>query len=370
MIDAALADTILEVDLAALAGNWRTLKARAAPARCAAVVKADGYGLGAAEVGGALAAAGCDTFFVAHAGEAVALRANLLAASIFVLHGPPAGAERELLRHRLTPVLSSAGQIAAWADLARAEGRRLPAAIHIDTGMNRLGLSAGDVSALADNPARLAGIDLVLVMSHLACAEESEHPLNATQRQRFAALEARLPKAPRSLANSAGIALGADYHRDMARPGVALYGVEPNPGAPLGVRPVVGLRARILQVRRVDRGESVGYGATHFFAGPGRVATIALGYADGFLRSLSNHGYAFVDDVRVPVIGRVSMDLVTLDVSAVSDTRAQPGAWVELIGPRATLAELSRQAGTIDYEILTRLGRRFHRVYTGGGRPA
>jgi alanine racemase len=366
VIDAALAGATLEVDLAALAGNWRTLKAHAAPARCAAVVKADGYGLGAAEVGLALAAAGCDSFFVAHASEAIQLRAHLAAPSIFVLHGPPAGAEKELPRHRLTPVLCSPGQIAAWGALARAEGRRLPAALHVDTGMNRLGLATGEVEALIDDPARLDGIDLVLVMSHLACAEEPRHPLNAIQRQRFAALEARLPKAPRSLANSGGIALGGAFHRDMVRPGIALYGVEPCPSAVLGMKPVVRLSARILQVRGVDRGDSVGYGATHFFASPGRVATIAVGYADGFLRSLSNRGYAYIDDVRIPVIGRVSMDLVTLDVSAVPNARAQPGAAVELIGPKVTLTEFSRLAGTIEYEILTRLGRRFHRVYTGG----
>lgn len=370
MTGAALASTTLTVDLAALADNWRLLKARAAPARCAAVVKADGYGLGASEVAGALAAAGCDTFFVAHASEAVELRARLPAPAIFVLHGPPEGAEKELLRHRLTPVLSGPGHVAAWTSLARSEGRRLPAALHIDTGMNRLGFSAKETEALIADPAQLDAIDLVLVMSHLACSEERRNPMNAVQLRRFAAIESRLPKAPRSLANSGGIALGGGYHRDLVRPGIALYGVEPGPETGLGVKPVMRLDARILQVRGVDRGESVGYGATHFFAGPGRVATIAVGYADGFLRTLSNRGHAYIDDVRVPVIGRVSMDLVTLDVSAVPNARAQPGASVELIGPHVSLTELSRLAGTIEYEILTRLGRRFERVYTGGGGAA
>ncbi|MEK9970190.1 MAG: alanine racemase, partial [Ferrovibrio sp.] len=319
---------ILTIDLDALVANWRRLGAMAPQAECGAVVKADGYGLGAAEVGRALQRAGCRRFFVAHSEEALALRQALPDAgtAIHILHGPTAGGEAELAAANLTPVLSTPAQIAAWSATAKKLGRRLPAALHIDTGMNRLGLSDAEADAVAADPTRLAGIDLAFVMSHLACSDEPDHALNRHQADRFAAWRQRFPNLKGSLANSAGIFLGPDFHHDILRPGIALYGANPlDPSA--GPRretsrmaEVVHLQGKILQVRSVDRGMTVGYGAGYIVEKPTQIATVAVGYADGFSRALSGRGSAIIKGrqghVRVPIAGRVSMDLITLDVSA------------------------------------------------------
>ncbi len=364
---AARAGAILTIDLDAVADNYRRLCAELGAAACAAVVKADAYGLGMARVAPALARAGARTFFVAQLEEATALRAMFpVEVEIFVLNGLGAGPVAEFQAGRVHPVLNSLGEIDAWAAAARAAGRALPAAVHIDTGINRLGLPDDELEALAADRGRLAGIDLRYLLSHLACADRPEHPLNAEQLRRFRAARARLPDAPASLANSSGIFLGADYHVDLARPGVALYGVNPTPGQPNPMRQVVRLQGKILQVREIDASRTVGYGATHRAAGPTRIATVAVGYADGYLRSLSNRGSAWLGDRRVPVVGRVSMDLITLDVTGASAEAARPGAFVDLIGADLSTDEVAEAAGTIGYEILTSLGRRYHRVYRGG----
>ena len=231
--------------------------------------------------------------------------------------------------------------------------------------MCRLGLPKKECDRLAADPGRLAGIELRYVMSHLACAEEPANPLNAEQLALFNAERARLPAAPASFANSSGIFLDAGYHFDLARPGVALYGVNPTPSEANPMDRVVGLQARILQVREIAPPQSVGYGATYRASKPCRIATVAVGYADGYFRSLSNRGLAVVGGVTVPVVGRVSMDLVTLDVSAVPQDLLKPGALADLIPPDG-VDRLAEQAGTIGYEILTALGNRYHRVYTDG----
>ena len=364
---AARAGAILTIDLDAVADNYRHLCAELGAAACAAVVKADAYGLGMARVAPALARAGARTFFVAQLEEATALRAMFpVEVEIYVLNGLGAGPVAEFQAGRVHPVLNSLGEIDAWAAAARAAGRALPAAVHIDTGISRLGLPDDELEALAADRGRLAGIDLRYLVSHLACADRPEHPLNAEQLRRFRAARARLPDAPASLANSSGIFLGADYHLDLARPGVALYGVNPTPGQPNPMRQVVRLQGKILQVREIDASRTVGYGATHRAAGPTRIATVAVGYADGYLRSLSNRGSAWLGDRRVPVVGRVSMDLITLDVTGASAEAARPGAFVDLIGADLSTDEVAEAAGTIGYEILTSLGRRYHRVYRGG----
>ncbi len=364
---AARAGAILTIDLDAVADNYRHLCAELGAAACAAVVKADAYGLGMARVAPALARAGARTFFVAQLEEATALRAMFpVEVEIYVLNGLGAGPVAEFQAGRVHPVLNSLGEIDAWAAAARAEGRALPAAVHIDTGISRLGLPDDDLEALAADRGRLAGIDLRYLLSHLACADRPEHPLNAEQLRRFRAARARLPDTPASLANSSGIFLGADYHLDLARPGVALYGVNPTPGQPNPMRQVVRLQGKILQVREIDASRTVGYGATHRAAGPTRIATVAVGYADGYLRSLSNRGSAWLGDRRVPVVGRVSMDLITIDVTGASAETARPAAFVDLIGADLSTDEVAEAAGTIGYEILTSLGRRYHRVYRGG----
>jgi alanine racemase len=373
MAEGACANGILTIDLYALAANYRLLRDRAAPAECAAAVKANGYGLGAEKVVLALAEAGCRTFFVATVDEGIAIRralahrfdAVITDAVIYVLNGPE-GAETVLVEHALRPVLNSLGNIAAWADCARRCGVSLAAALHVDTGMARLGLPGDELDRLVAEPERLEGLRVTCLMSHLACADSPDHELNRRQLDAFRSARERLPAVPASLANSSGIFLGADYHADLVRPGAALYGVAPFRGRPNPMAQVVRLEARILQVRKIDTDCTVGYGATHCAERPERIATVAAGYADGYLRSLSNRGSGFIAGRRVPLVGRVSMDLITFDVSDVPQEHAFPGAMVELIGPHYPVDAVAADAGTIGYEILTALGPRYRRVYVGG----
>ena len=366
---AARAGAILTIDAGAIRSNYRRLCQELGGVDCAAVVKADAYGLGIAPVARALVDTGAKRFFVAHLDEALALREatrdSLAKAEVFVLNGLAAGPTADLLGHDAYPVLNSLDEVDAWRTAAEGAGRALPAALHIDTGMSRLGLSTEELDVLADDHGRLSGIDLRIVMSHLACSEEVDHPLNAQQLAAFRAASARLPAAPRSLANSSGIFLGAAYHFDLARPGVALYGVNPTPGKLNPMTQVVRLQGRILQVREIDAPQTVGYGATHRVTGRTRVATVAVGYADGYLRSLSSRGSAWIGDLRVPVVGRVSMDLITLDVTGASREAVRPGGFVDLIGPHHDVDDVAAAAGTIGYEILTALGSRYHRVVVG-----
>lgn len=365
------ATTRLTIDLSAIADNWRTLSRLAAPAIAGAAVKGDAYGLGAAKVAPALYRAGCRHFFVAHVGEGIALRPHLPAdAAIFVLHGIPQGTAGEFIAHGLTPVMNSLGDIAAWSRAGQGAGRALAAGLHVDTGMCRLGLSADEVDRLCAEPERLDGISLDLVISHLACADEPSNPKTDEQRQRFLEITARLPITGRpfrrALANSAGIFWGADYGFDLVRPGIALYGGNPINGRAAPLRPVVRLEAGILQVREIDRPETVGYGATHEVVRPTRVATVAVGYADGYLRAAGNRGLALVDGREIPVLGRISMDLMTIDVTDVPPERCRPGMDITLVGDSLTIDRVAATMDTVSYELLTRLGQRFTRVYTGG----
>jgi alanine racemase len=354
---AVRAGAILEIDLGAIVDNWRLLVARAAPAACAAVVKANGYGLGARAVARTLAAAGCRRFFVATLDEGIALRAALGAKpEIAVFNGPLPGSAKEFVAARLTPVLNDPGQIEAWERLAARDATM----IHIDTGLARLGLSPAEFEAYRE---RIQPLGVQTVVSHLACAEDPAHPLNAAQRNRFHAARQRLPGMKASLAASSGIFLGPEFHFDVVRPGAALYGVNPQPGRPNPMRPVVRLGARILQLRKIDRGESVGYGAAHVMDRPGMLATAAIGYADGWPRSLSHRGCGWLAGTRVPLLGRVSMDLATFDVSAAAPAELYPGNMIELIGDHYGVDDAAADAGTIGYEILTALGSRYHRVY-------
>lgn len=341
------------------------LRERAGGAICAGMVKANAYGLGVRRVAPALWRAGCRHFFTANMDGAVMLRALLPKARSHVLNGLLEGGEDDMTANGVVPVLNDLGQIERWSAHARRLGRRLPATIHIDTGMSRLGLPPYEVDKLAERPELVEALEIGHVMSHLACADEVAHPMNAEQLRRFNALRAMLPGLPASLANSSGIFLGSDYHFDMVRPGYAIYGGNPTPGSSNPMNAVVTLRACIIQVREVGPGETVGYGA-HFTAQqPTRVATIPVGYADGYLRSLSGRGSARIGEFEVPVIGRVSMDLVTLDVSRVPEDKANVGTWVELIWGSDMLDDLAARAGTIGYELLTALGGRYPRVYCG-----
>jgi alanine racemase len=352
---------VLSVDLGALTDNYRRLRREAAGSEVAGVVKADGYGLGAPEVAGALGDAGARSFFVAHPEEGIELRRHLPDAAIYVLHGLPAGSEEPVQAAGLIPVLNHPGELARYAGIAEKCGRRLPAALQIDTGMCRLGFSRDEIEGL--DRAQLDGLDLVLVMSHLACAEEPANPLNERQRQRFEEARRMLPPARASLANSSGIFLGAAFRLDLCRPGVALYGVNPTPDRANPMAPVITLEAPVLQVRELREPGTVGYGATYATRAGARIATVPVGYADGYSRSASNRASARIAGQSVPIVGRVSMDLITLDVSALSADAVCPGTAVELIGGPDGVDQLAAAAGTIGYEVLTRLGRRFARRY-------
>ncbi len=360
------AGAILSIDLAALAENYRILAGQAkAGTGCAAVVKADAYGLGVDRAAPVVAAAGCRHFFVAQLDEGIRLRGLLPEAEIHVLGGLLPGLEDAFLGHRLQPTLNSLGEIETWAGFARRQGERLAADLHVDTGMRRLGLPPDELDRLAEEPDRLAGIEVSLLISHLACAEQPDHPLNAQQLADFRLARGRLPACPASFANSSGVFLGADYHFDLLRPGVALYGSNPTPGRANPMRDVVRLQGRIWQVRNARPGETVGYGATYQASRPTRIATVALGYGDGYPRALSNRGEVYVNGQAAPVIGRVSMDSTTIDVSALPEAQVRPGSLVDVIGPDNPIDAVAAAAGTVAYELLTHLGRRYHRVYFG-----
>lgn len=375
---AARAGAILEIDLPALAANWRSLAAETRPAEAAAVVKADAYGLGLAEAAPTLWAAGARTFFVAHLDEALTLRRLLPEASIYVLNGLMAGAEADYLAQGLWPVLNSLEDVSRWRQALAGAGtaetdpteQGPQAALQVDTGMSRLGLDTRELAVLTAEPERTQGIALSYLMSHLASADDPNSSQSEEQLSEFLTARRDLATATggagASFANSAGIFLGRNYHFDLVRPGSALYGINPTADRPNPMRQVVRLKGKILQVREIDALRGVGYGATWRAKGPTRIATVAVGYADGYLRSLSNCGHALVGGQNVPVVGRVSMDLITLDVTAVPEAAARPGAFAELLGSNLTVDAVGQAAGTIGYEILTSLGRRYHRVYLEG----
>ena len=360
----------LIIDLDAIAANYGILRAKVAPAICAAVVKANAYGLGAVPVTRRLLSGGCRHFFVAHPGEGVELRnlrdVALEQSSIYVLGGLSGEPASLFTTYDLVPALPSIGDIELWATHARKLERKLPAVLHFDTGMSRLGIPTGD--ALMLSPRQLDHFDIHFVMSHLACSDEQANPKNAEQLERFAAIRARHPNIKGSLANSGGIFLGAPFTHDLVRPGAAIYGLAPTAGAPNPMKCVLKLEAPLLQVRHLSKDDTVGYGATFRAGGAMRIATLGVGYADGYPRSLSNRGQVAIGGTRAPIIGRVSMDLTTIDITALPESAARPGTIAELIGPGLPPDEVAQAAGTIGYEILTGLGPRYARIYKGAAR--
>lgn len=350
---------LLSVSLGAIGANWLALRDTARHAQTAGVVKADGYGLGAEPAARKLLSLGCQTFFVATLDEGRALRPVVGGgARIFVLNGFPPGAASALADYDLIPVLNTLDEMREWA----ASDRR-PAALHVDTGMNRAGFSTADLDALVGDNRLLASLDVALVMSHLANGDDPEHPQNAVQLDRFKAALARLPMAPASLAASGGIHISTDYHFDLTRPGIALYGGHPHAAGPNPMRTVISLTADIIGLRDIATGDTVGYGGTFAALRPTRLAVCNIGYNDGLLRSLANRGVAYIGDVACPYAGRVSMDLLTLDVTGVPRDQLFRGAAVEIIGPHVSIEEMAKRAGTANYEVLTSLGPRFARVY-------
>ncbi|HLJ19351.1 MAG TPA: alanine racemase [Stellaceae bacterium] len=357
----------MEIDLGAIQKNWRLLQGKVGKTvQCAAVVKADAYGLGMAPVAKVLAAAGCRTFFVATLEEGLALRDVLKAAEIIVLNGLLPRTESEFLRARLIPTLNDLGQLDVWRKLILPMKQRPLAVLHLDTGLSRLGLSRTETQVLMGEPDRLAGVPLRAIISHLVIAEDPKHGKNAEQRRLFLAARRKLPPAPASLSASCGIFLGPDFHFDMVRAGAALYGINPLTDQFNPMSQAIQLKGKIVQVRDVDRGETVGYGAEHRMDRGGRIATVAVGYADGWFRSSQSRAMAGIAGRQVPIVGRISMDLITLDVTGLDPASVEAGGFVDLIDAKNTVDIVGARAGTIGYEVLTALGRRYHRVYHGG----
>lgn len=355
---------VLTIDLGALVQNFRLVQGRLAPATAGAVVKANAYGLGVLRVAPALEAAGCHDFFVAHLSEALALRPALAASSrVFILNGLMPGAEDLCARAQVIPVVNSRDALERWATAATRRGERLPTVLQFDTGMSRLGMTLDEARALAAEPSNLKDLDILFVMSHLASADEPRNPQNADQLAVMRRIAEVFPGAVVSFANSGGIFLGADYHDALARPGIALYGGAPVPTAANPMSPVVHLDIRVIQTRTVPAGTLIGYGGSAITTASTRLATIAAGYADGLPRSLSNRAAVYCGEARLPMVGRVSMDSIIIDISALPEGALHAGDTVELIGPHQSLEEVAAAAGTISYEILTQLGQRYHRRY-------
>ncbi len=352
----------LTIDLAAVAANYRFFRESCAPGcTVAGVVKADAYGLGMKQVAPVLEREGCRRFFVATVEEGIALRA-LTEHPVFILGGLWRGAEDAYVAHDPTRVLNSLEEVGRWRDRARRSGGKRPAILHFDTEMNRLGLGADETEKLTGDASLLDDIDVRCVMSHFACADEQDHPMNGEQAARFETIAARFPEIPRSLANSSGALRDKAWHYDMIRPGMGLYGLNPVPEQANPMRPAVTLQTRLLQVRNAQKGETAGYGATYRFVENARLGTVALGYADGFLRSGGNTAKLYYRDRPCPIVGRVSMDLVIVDLG---DADAVPGEFLDVIGPHQDADALAAALGTIGYEVLTGLGRRWERIHIG-----
>jgi alanine racemase len=361
---------LLTIDLSAIAANWDALSRRAMPSECAAVIKANGYGCGIELVARALVRAGCKTFFVADLTEARRVRAVAPGTVTYVLNGLLPGTAAAFAEIQARPVIGSLVELAEWDAFCAANQWHGGAALHVDTGMNRLGISADEAAALAPR-IRAENHGITLLMSHLVCAEQPGHPLNERQMQLFREVRLLYRGIPGSLANSSGIFLGSGAHCDMVRPGAALFGVNPTPGHKNPMRPVIGLQARVVHVRTVPKGETIGYSATWTAKHATRVAVVAAGYADGYPRAASATDAApgadaIVAGTRCPLAGRISMDLLAIDITALSDRTVRRGDLVTLIGGEIGVDDLAAAAGTIGYEVLTSLGQRYHRVYQQG----
>jgi alanine racemase len=368
--DPTEAGGVLTIDLAAVESNWKRLAGLTVPVECAAVVKADGYGCGLEPVTRTLHRAGCRTFFVADVAEGRRARTVAPDATIYVLNGVMPGSAQAFAADHLRPVINSTTELAEWDAFVATKNWRGGAALHVDTGMNRLGITVEEAAAIAPR-LQSENHGFTLVMSHLACAESPDHPMNARQLRLFRDIRMVYRGVASSLANSSGIFLGERAYCDLVRPGVALYGVNPTPGKANPMRRVVEVKGRIIQVRTIDKGETVGYGAVFTAGRASRIAIIAVGYADGFLRSAGTArgkpaAEVIVAGKRCPLAGRVSMDVLAVDVTDVAEGAVRRGDFATLIGDRMSVDDLAAGMGTIGYEVLTDLGRRYHRLYKGG----
>jgi alanine racemase len=364
---------VLAIDLSAIVFNWRSLMQRAVPADCAAVVKADAYGCGLEPVTAELAKNGCRTFFVAHLAEARQVRAAAPEAVVYVLNGIAPGSAPAYAAVDARPVIGTMAEFVEWDAFRRASGWLGGAALHFDTGMNRLGLPVAEAATFTAR-VKMPDHGISLVMSHLACADTPNHALNAKQITAFRDLRFMFRGTPTSLANSSGIFLGPAAHCDLVRPGAALFGVNPTPATQNLMEPVVTLRSRVVQVRDVPRGGTVGYGATWTASRASRIAIVSAGYGDGYLRSASAakpgsksgakpDTLALIANRRCAIAGRISMDLMAFDVTGLPEDQVRRGTYATLIGDGITVDDLAGWSGSIGYEVLTGLSRRYRRMW-------
>jgi len=354
---------LLKINLGNLADNYRYLSQKTGGnCKVAGILKANAYGLGLKPTVNTLLNQKCDQFFVATLNEALEFREFEQNASIAVLGGLFNGAEETYLHHNIQPVINGLDDLERWNALAKAQNKKFPTMLHVDTGMNRLGLSEEDARKLISTPELYTRLSIDWIMTHFACADEKDHPLTENQAKKFQEITDHFPNAKRSLGNSPGVFRDVQYHTDMVRPGIALYGGNPTPEQPNPMKQVIELQSKILQTRLCKKGESIGYGASHVFDKDTHTATIGIGYADGLLRSHSNKGHFYFNNQPCPILGRISMDLTTIDISN-CDLPPVQGDWVEVIGNNQTIDGIANNAGTISYEVLTSLGKRYAREY-------
>ncbi len=360
-----ISNSFLEIDIDSIIHNYQLINNKVGNTECAAVLKADAYGMGASVIAKALDKAGCSTFFVATIDEGIELRAcfSKNENQIAVLSGLLEGSEDIFYRNKLTPVLNDAEQIKKWASYNQQKKISAPSILHIDTGMNRLGLTISEFYDIIKKKTELKELNVGWIMSHLACGDQPRDIMNEKQLSVFLNAKKEFPNVKASLANSAGVFLGQSYHLEMVRPGIALYGSGSGsiPSKPL--KQAIKLYSRILQIRTLTTGAPVGYGASYRVSKATRVATVGIGYADGYLRSLSNCSWVFFNGVRLPVIGRISMDYITVDITQIASEKIKTGDFIEIIGDKFTLDDLATVANTVPHELLTRLGTRHHRIY-------
>jgi alanine racemase len=356
--------SILEVNLTRIKNNYTTISNKVKKdCVIAAAVKADGYGLGMDNAAKAMQDAGCRSFCVAYVEEGLNLRECMANIKIFILNGIQKEDVEITAKKNLIPVLNDLYQIELWNAYAMKINKKLPAVIHIDTGMARLGLTESNTERVADNPDFTSHLDIEYIMSHLACADEPQNPANQRQLSLLNQYINLFPNTKISLANSAGIFLGDNYHFDMVRPGCSLYGINPIPKMPSPVQQVAKLMAEVIQVRNIEKDQGVSYSGRYIAKKGDRLATLLCGYADGYLRSLTGNSFAYFDGMRLPVVGTVTMDMIMIDITKVPENKLQHMNYVELLGDNITVDELATNAKTIGYEILTSLGNRFKRVY-------
>lgn len=364
----ASAYSALVVNLQATVANYTILSKVADKAECGAVLKADAYGLGAVAIALRLHKEGCRKFFVAYADEGVQLRQAFiqfgLEADVIVLNGLLPGVEAVFSDYNLVPTLTDLDQISRWQVHCKLVGQKLPAVLHIDTGMARTGLPAKELQVLVDTPQMLHGIDLKLIISQMVYSHQENPVYSAFQRQRFDSALRLLPKVPASLAKSGAVFLGSDYHYQLVRPGVGLHGINPTTDSENPLIPAVSLWAKVYQVQEIACGQTVGYAQTFEAKNSMKIATLAVGYADGYPWSMANKGYVYFGQYKAPILGRISMDLMTVDVTHVPEVFVHNGAWAQLVGQDITIDKVAEEAGTVSYEVLLGLGKRFQRIYT------